>query len=118
MFDKITQAFNPEKIDLKEHEVIITTMCGRNVYRNIKNDDIIVSPTDEQFIIQSVTIIFVFIIIAIGIFFIDKYTFIKIDYMISCISILIFSISSIYIILVILFYLYDVINYFAKYKHN
>lgn len=118
MFNKITQAFNPEKIDLEEHEVIITTMCGRNVYRNIKNDDIIVSPTDEQFIIQSIVIIFGFIIIAIGIFFIDKYTFIKIDYIQNCLSILIVSIFSIYIILVILFYLYDIINYFAKYKHN
>ena len=118
MFNKITQAFNPEKIDLEEHKLIITTLGGRHVYRNIKNNDIVVSPTDEQFIIQNIVIIFVFIIIAIGIFFIDKYTFIKIDYMTNCLSILIVSIFSIYIILVILFYLYDVINYFAKYKHN
>jgi hypothetical protein len=114
MLNKIKQSFNPEEIDLEEHELVFATSF-RKFYRNIRTEEVIVSPTNEQFLIQTIAICFSFIVIGTGIFFIDKYTFIRMDYIIIF---PIISIACLYSILAIFFCLWNIIGYFTKKKCN
>ena len=113
MLKTIKQSFNPEEINLEEHELVFATSC-RKVYRNIKTEEVIVSPTDKQFLIQTIAICFSFIVIGTGIFFIDKYTFIRMDYIITF---PIISIACLYSILAIFFLFNHIIGYFTKKKY-
>jgi hypothetical protein len=114
MLNKIEKAFNPREIDLEDHKLIFATSF-RKFYRNIRIEEVIVSPTDEQFLIQTIAICFSFIVIGTGIFFIDKYTFIRMDYIIIY---PIIAIACLYSILAIFFLFNHIIGYFTKKKYD